>query len=228
MNRKSNGRIFGIAIVSSIAVHLAFACVIHVSPVTAAPEQKPRTIVIVDRLHKPKPTPKPTPTPRPQVHKAQPHAKPTRAVRPPTNPVHVHNPVTNKGVARVTFTPGPIVTPGTGDTGTGGATAGPSAPPAPTPTPKPACSAPDIPAKAVDAVTPETPPDTPVTNVVAKVEVRLDASGAVVGTKIYTSTGYSQLDRAALEAARESRYEPEEHNCKNIPGSYLFTVDFQD
>lgn len=228
MNRKSNGRIFGIAIASSIAVHLAFACVIHVSPVTAAPEQKPRTIVIVERLRKPKPTPKPTSTPRPQVHKVQPHARPSRAVRPHINPVHVHNPVTNTGVARVTFTPGPVATPGAGDIGTGNATAAPSAPPAPSPTPKPACSAPDIPAKAVDAVTPETPADSPVTNVVAKVEVTLDASGTVVGTKIYTSTGYSQLDRAALEAARESRYAPEERDCKNIPGSYLFTVDFQN
>jgi protein TonB len=114
------------------------------------------------------------------------------------------------------------------DTGQGVATAAPSLPPAPAPTPKPACSAPDIPAKALDAVTPEAPPDTPVSDVTAKVEVTLDATGAVVATKIFSSTGYLQLDNAALRAARESRYAPEERDCKNVPGSYLFTVDFQD
>jgi TonB family protein len=226
MKRSSNGRIVGIAIAASIAVHLAFACVVRVSPVTAAPEQQPRTLTVSERP-RPKPTPKPTPPP-PRKQQTRVKKAPT-AARPRINTVRLPKSGPRTGAVTVAYTPGPLVTPDdTVNTGTVDATPGPSLPPAPTPTPKPACSAPDIPAKAIDAVTPEAPPDVPSSGVTAKVEVALDATGAVVGTKMYTSTGYMQLDHAALEAARESRYAPEEHDCKNIPGSYLFTVDFQD
>jgi protein TonB len=102
------------------------------------------------------------------------------------------------------------------------------APPASTPTPKPACSAPDVPAKAIDAITPQAPLDAPDAQATAKIKVDLDASGNVAGVSVYATTGSPQLDRAALEAARESRYEPEERNCKKVSGSYLFTVDFEE
>lgn len=61
----------------------------------------------------------------------------------------------------------------------------------------------------------------------AEIKVDLDATGAVVHTGIYESTGSMELDRAALQAAAQSRYEPGQHDCKKVPGSYLFTVEFQ-
>ena len=72
----------------------------------------------------------------------------------------------------------------------------------PSPTPKPACSAPDIPAKTIVAQSPDVSEDNGFTGT-AKVRVDLDASGTVVGTTIYESSGNALLDRAALSAARE-------------------------
>ncbi len=100
--------------------------------------------------------------------------------------------------------------------------------PTPSPTPKPACSAPDIPAKALDAISPQAPPDVQTGNTTAKIKVDLDATGNVTSASVYESTGSMQLDRTALAAARASRYAPEEKNCKNVSGSYLFTVDFKE
>ncbi len=48
-----------------------------------------------------------------------------------------------------------------------------------------------------------------------------------MSASIYESTGYLQLDRAAIAAARASRYAPEERDCKTVSGSYLFVVDFE-
>jgi TonB family protein len=86
-----------------------------------------------------------------------------------------------------------------------------------------------VPAKTLVAQTPEVPSDVQAQGYMgtAKVKVDLDASGDVVGTSIYTSTGSMELDRAALAAARASRYAPEQRECKNVPGSYLFIIDFE-
>ncbi len=116
------------------------------------------------------------------------------------------------------------------DVATPGVDAAPTAAPfVATPTPKPACSAPDIQAKTIDAQTPDKPDDAQAQGLVGtvKVKVDLDASGAVLGASIYESSGSMELDRAALAAARRSSYAPEERECKDVPGSYLFTVDFQ-
>lgn len=107
------------------------------------------------------------------------------------------------------------------------ATASPG-PVTPAATPKPACSAPDVAAKAIEAVTPQTPTDAQGIDAQAKVKVDLDASGSVTNATIYATTGSQELDMAAVRAAKASRYAPEERNCKTVPGSYLFTVDFQE
>ena len=60
-----------------------------------------------------------------------------------------------------------------------------------------------------------------------KVRVDLDAGGNVVAVTVYESSGSMELDRAALNAARASSYAPEERNCQDISGSYLFTVNFE-
>lgn len=218
MSAVSNGRVLRIALAGSVAVHLIIAAIVYSRPVTAAPEQPPqKTHIYKFQL------PPPTPTPPPKPAHPQRHA---HAVRPAIhNPVHI----------AVTQPKGPPIGPPVEPTGNPGPvdTAGPDtvptdAPIAPTPTPKPACSAPDIAAKTLVTQPPIVPEDqSDGFTGTAKVKVDLDAAGQVVGTSIYESTGNMQLDRAALDAARESRYAPEERDCKNVAGSYLFTIDFQ-
>jgi TonB family protein len=220
MSAVSNGRVLRIALAGSVAVHLLIAAVVYSRPVTAAQEQPPRKLQIV-KLLPPPPSPPPPrhALPHPQHH--------TRAVMPAVHPP--------KRIAQLTHD-GPPIAPPVEPTGipapadTSGPDIAPTGAPVdatPAPTPKPACSAPDVPAKTLVAQSPETPEDAGGFTGTAKVKVDLDATGAVVGTSIYESTGNPQLDQAALTAARESRYAPEQVDCKNISGSYLFTIDFQ-
>jgi protein TonB len=223
MNARSNGRILQIAVAVSLAMHLVFASLVHPWPVTAAPEQPLQHIDILRRLKPPPPKPAPTPPPKPALPHPQSRARSFHVV--------VHTPRVPS-----TSTKGPAIAPPVEPTGppviaasTGPDVAPTSGPIVATPTPKPACSAPDVPAKTLVAQTPEVPEDAQAQGYTgtAKVKVDLDASGNVTGTSIYTSTGSMELDRAALAAARASRYAPEERNCKTVPGSYLFIIEFQ-
>lgn len=222
MSAASNGRVLRIALGASLAVHLVFAAVVYSRPVTAAPEQKPGGTTIV---HLPPPTPTPPP-PKPALPHPQHKSSPFH--------VNVHPPL----VARNSNPKGPsenppvVAPPGPDVTTPPGVDTAPTAAPfvaTPTPSPKPACSAPDIAAKTLAAQTPEKPDDAQAQGLVGtvKVKVDLDASGAVTGANVYESSGSMELDQAALQAARRSRYAPEERDCKNVSGSYLFTVDFQ-
>jgi protein TonB len=219
MSAASNGRVLRTALAASLAVHVIVAAVIHAQPVTAAPQEKMHKTYII---HLPRPTPTPPP-PKPEL----PHPQHRSSALQPA----IHRP---RLIAR-THADGPHIAPPIEPTGEPQPweTSGPqdvaptSGPPAPTPTPKPACSAPDIPAKTLVTQTAVSPEDAAGYTGQAKVQVDLDASGNVVGTSIYQSTGSMELDRAALAAARASRYAPEERDCKNVAGSYLFVVDFQ-
>lgn len=222
MSAVSNGRVLRIALGTSLAVHFVVAAVIYAHPVKAAPEAKPEKSYLI---HLPPPTPTPPP-PKPALpHPRQTSAAVQPAIHPPVRVAQTHNngphiapPIAPTGDPNDVFaSPGPVdVAP----------TAGPPVF-VPTPTPKPACSAPDIPAKTVVTATAVAPDDAAGYTGQAKVQVDLDASGTVVNASIYQSTGSLELDRAALAAARASRYAPEERDCKNVSGSYLFVVDFQ-
>lgn len=223
MSAASNGRVLRIALGASLAVHLVFAAVVYSHPATAAPEQLPRHLDII-KIHIPPPTPTPPP-PKPALPHPQ---QKTTAFRPAVHSV--------KLVAKNDNPKGPSDLPPPQPTGDPNAiqTSGPdiaptAAPFVPSPTPKPACSAPDIPAKTVDTQVPDKPDDAQAQGLVGtvKIKVNLDAAGGVLGASIYESSGSMELDQAALSAARQSRYAPEERECKNVPGSYLFTVDFQ-
>jgi protein TonB len=221
MSAASNGRVLRIAIGASLAVHLVFAAVVYSHPVTAAPEQQPHGTTI---LHLPPPTPTPPPPkpalPHPQRKSAAfvPRVHAVKLIAKSDNPKGPSElpPPQPTGDPNIAQTPGPDVAPT-------------AAPFVPTPTPKPACSAPDVAAKTIDAQTPDKPDDAQAQGLVGtvKIKVDLDASGAVVGASIFESSGSMELDQAALSAARASRYAPQERDCKNVPGSYLFTVDFQ-
>lgn len=224
MNGSSNPRILRVAIAVSLAIHLIAASIVHPSAIEAQPEEKPGPLLVI-KIQKPKPTPTPAP-PKPQLEHPQHAAQPVRPPLHPPRQLSHSNPNVHQGQTRPVSEPsgtpnGPDVfaSPGPAATGTEFT---------PGPTPKPACSAPEVPAKTVDAISPQAPADATNLPAIAKVKVDLDASGNLVGVSIYESTGSPQLDRAALEAARTSRYSPEEQNCHAIAGSYLFTVDFQE
>lgn len=215
-------RIFRVAIAGSLFAHLIFALVVHSKPVKAAPEPKPDHMYLIT-------LPKATPTPQPPKPKTKPqHTSSTAIHRLPVNLVKQTN-ANPHGPAQIVAsalpgTPEPrdLASPGPDVTGPP-ATETPSPP---TPTPKPACSAPDVAARAIDTITPETPEDSDANGAQAKVRVDLDANGAVTGVSVYQSSGDQRLDSAAMRAARASRYAPELRDCKDVPGSYLFTVDF--
>jgi len=222
--KASSNRILRIAIAASLAIHTVIAYEIHANPVEAQSPEKPGPIVVI-KLPEPTPTPKPPP-PKLRPRKTQNNTKAVRpAIKPPRQTAH-----DNQNTHTVQNPP-PIEPTGAPTGGDAGVTPGPAAtetPATPSPTPKPACSAPDVAAKALDAVSPQAPGDATGVSAVAQVKVDLDASGNVVGTSIYESTGYPELDHAALDAARRSRYAPEEKECKNVGGSYLFTVNFSE
>jgi protein TonB len=221
MSAASNGRVLRIALAGSLAVHLVVAAILYSHPAKAQPPQKPDKSYII---HLPAPTPTPPPPPPKRALPQPQHKSP--AVRPPVHPQRV--------IARNDphAPPAPPVQP-SGDpvpypVDTSAPIAAPTdAPFVPTPTPKPACSAPDIAAKTLVTQSADRPENADVYTGTAKVQVDLDASGNVVGASIYQSTGSMELDRAAVAAARASRYAPEERDCKNVSGSYLFVVDFQ-
>ena len=60
-----------------------------------------------------------------------------------------------------------------------------------------------------------------------QIKVSLSATGAVRSTSVYRSSGYEDLDQAALAAAKASTYAPEVVNCFPVDGSYLFRADFR-
>lgn len=94
--------------------------------------------------------------------------------------------------------------------------------------PAAACTAADVPASTTNAVQPDTPALSALYHLsgTAYVQVDLDAGGAILGTSIAKTSGYYALDRAALEAARESTFQPAIHDCAPVAGSYLYVVDF--
>lgn len=226
MSASTNGRVLRIALAGSVAVHLLIAAIVYSHPVYAQPEQPPKPLHMYRLVMQPPPTPTPPP-PKPAVHRPRKNApqtrRPIRTVMPPVLPptnlgrAQPHPPVQPPG------TPEPLAT-------AVAAAAGPTdGPIAPTPTPKPACTAPDVPAHAVETAQAVYPDDAQTSGFVGETQVKvsLDAAGAIVAAGVYASSGSFELDRAAVQAARASRFAPEQVHCKNVAGSYLFKVDFQ-
>lgn len=226
MKRSLNGKLIRTAFAASLAVHLAAASFVHAYRVEAQPPERP-TPARIFHIELPKPTPTPRPTPPPKVQ-PRPRARVVSAVRPRVQLVHVHD---NPNAVTVARQPAarPTGIPNAPDAGGTPAQSAVTNAPLPSPTPKPACSAPNVDAKAIDPVTPDEPDSARNQGLTgtAKIKVDLDPLGRVVGASVYSSTGSIPLDQAALQAARASRYSPEQLDCKDVAGSYLFTVQFQ-
>jgi TonB family protein len=56
--------------------------------------------------------------------------------------------------------------------------------------------------------------------------VNIDARGRLIDSAVLASSGNSWIDRAALHAARGSRYTAEVRDCAPVGGVYAFVVDF--
>ncbi len=89
------------------------------------------------------------------------------------------------------------------------------------------CSAAASVAAAAPAVLPTIAASQNITGVTA-VRVTLDRRGTLTGASVLGSSGNPWLDRAALSAARLSRFTPEMRNCERVGGEYAFLVDFSD
>ncbi len=61
---------------------------------------------------------------------------------------------------------------------------------------------------------------------VSQVKIDLDASGNLIGARLYAGSGNALLDDAALQSARLTRFTPETSNCERVAGSYLYDVEF--
>jgi TonB family protein len=62
--------------------------------------------------------------------------------------------------------------------------------------------------------------------VTVSVLVKIAASGNVESVTIYQSGGHPELDKATIEAARQSSYVPKIHDCKPVEGSMVFSSTF--
>jgi protein TonB len=216
MGAQKNRRMLGVALGLSLLFHLVLAPFVR-PPVEAVPYTKPP--VIIHLYIRPTPVP---PPPRPHIIVSQHHFP---IVSPQVPRPHV--PWSPNG--HVAITP-PLPTgephaPGNTGNGSGGVI---SQPAVPTDAPGPACSNPNIEAKTINAVSPDRTASgfDAGTNATAMIKVDLDADGRVTGVSVYASTGSMELDRAAMDAARESTYAPEMRDCQDVSGSYLFKVEF--
>jgi TonB family protein len=224
---------YGFAI--SVVLHGVFGPFVEWKPpVQATPE--PIETVTLTKVVTPKPTatptptPPPTPTPTPRENTPPPQTPPPQVkllVHPPksssesnsgpSEKAYTNTTGSENGVPQGTATTGPPVT------------APPStATPAPTPT-KPACANPNAPARATQQVTPDMPEVARQMGATgtAQIKVTLDPNGNVVSVAVYKSTHNSALDQAAEQAAQQSKYAPEVHNCVAVGGSYLYVVTFE-
>ncbi len=205
------------ALALSLAAHAVVIFWAQGIKVGSADTPEPKHIIVLDQPH-PKPPPPPLAIVTP---------KPIAFVR-PTAPAQ-HHPPAPPIISHRSGTPGAHVVGPITPPGPIGPDPGPTGAVEPTSAPAPACTAPDIAARAIDPVTPDTPEIAQEQGLTGTTQIRvsIDANGAVTDVGIYRSSGSSLLDAAALHAARESTYKADIRNCEAVSGSYLFTATFQ-
>jgi len=220
--------------VISIILHGLFGPFVEWKPQTSGTPEPVYSVSIKTIVHTPKPTPPPTPTPTPPPKQTpQPTQPPHKVTKLLVQPPKTHsNSQSGPSENAYTNTQGSEsgVPQGNANTGPPAPTAGPStATPAPTPT-KAACAVPNAKAVATNPVTPDMPEIARQMGATgtARVQVSLDASGNVTAAKIATSTHNSALDKAAIQAAQQSKYKPDIVNCVPTPGDYIFVVTFEN
>lgn len=198
------------AIIISLLVHLIVAT--RVQWPFAPPAERVETVRI-DRLHVIRIARMPTPPPQtPPPHTPAPQPSATASSAPTAKATRA--PGTGRSVAPA-----------------GGSAAKPVATPEATPHPSPtnSCGGGDTPAAVASA-----PPYPEIasaargaaTNGTARVDVKLDANGAVRSASIAQSSGNGSLDVVALALAKAATYTPATHLCKPVASAYVFTAKF--
>jgi TonB family protein len=91
-----------------------------------------------------------------------------------------------------------------------------------------ACAQPFQDATVTNAVTPDYPDAVSALRAggVSTVEVDINADGSLADAWVWGPSYYSELNAAALQAARNSKYKPKRAYCRNVPGRYFFQVTF--
>ncbi|HEX8806359.1 MAG TPA: energy transducer TonB [Candidatus Aquilonibacter sp.] len=88
-----------------------------------------------------------------------------------------------------------------------------------------ACNIPNRTAAVVIPATPATPKDVRAP-VEALVSVTIGADGSVVAARVVHSSGIADVDAAALQAARDSKYAPKIYSCEPMQATYLLKSTF--
>jgi TonB family protein len=181
----------------------------------------------------PPPTPKPTPPPTPPP-KATAKPPPAPAAKLKVEPPKTHTqtvsgpsePVAPPAQGNANGAPGGTGS-GNGSGGNGVAPGFSTAPPPPPPT-KPPCANPNVPPKTLSAYAPDTPDIARQQGITGTVEVKVDLNekSQILGVSIY-KTANPLLNKAAMDAAKQSKFQTEIQNCSPIASSYRYIVDFQ-
>jgi TonB family protein len=231
--RAQNFLLYGFLL--SVALHVIIGPFIRFERTPDAPEKV--ETVKVEKMPTPPPTPKPTPTPQP----TPPPTPPPKQTPPPEQPRQIKintlkqtsQSNNESSEAANTHTAGsttgvPVGTP-TGAAATEPPAPPPTAPPAtPVPTPPPACKNPNVPPHVVAAAQPDTPPIAQQQGITGDVEVvvTLDANSRQSQPPTVRKSPSRILNAAAIDAARQSRFQTEIRNCTPIAAQYLFIVEF--
>ena len=98
--------------------------------------------------------------------------------------------------------------------------------PRPTPT-TPTCARPNVPARVLRAIEPDTPALAAQQGIHGTVQVivSLDADSHVAGARIMSSPS-AVLNQAAMNAARQSTFQAQIRGCQPIAADYIFSVEF--
>ena len=219
------------AFVLSLIVHAALGPIVGRYNPSHAEEREPQVVSVSTRVKVRVTPPPPTPTP-PPLQTAPPvkHAPiPRRPFR--ANIVHTTS-RSDAGPVEGRYTSEPGAGAGNGgrvDAPTSPQPAAATAPPTPIATQKPACAQPHVDATTTNPVAPDTPETAREQGATGTVQVRvsLSAAGSVLAATVYRSSGSPLLDRAALQAARQSSYAPEIDDCVKVAGDYIFRADFE-
>jgi protein TonB len=215
----------------SLIVHAAIGPIVGRYNPSHVEEREPQVVSVSTRVKVRVTPPPPAPTP-PPVQTVPPvkHAPiPRRSFR--ANTVHTTSrsepgPIEGRYTSEPAAVAGDV---GRVETPTSPQPAAATAPPTPVATPKPACAKPHVDATTTNPVAPETPETAREQGATgtAQVRVSLSATGSVLSTTVYKSSGSPLLDQAALQAARQSSYAPEIDDCVKVAGDYIFRADFE-
>jgi TonB family protein len=221
----------------SILIHLLIGPLVQFKRSPEAPET-PQQTVKIERMPTPPPTPKPTPKPTPTPTPPPSTPPPKSTPQPPKQAIKINTLKTKATTggpteAANTHTTGSDTGSPQGTSNSPQPTSAPVAatpvPPTPTPSPTPlTCAVPNADARTVTPVPPETPAIAQQQGITGEVvvQVTLDENSKIVDAKVIR-TPSSLLNKAALDATRQSVFKTRIANCKPVAESYNYIVEFQ-